>query len=312
MDEPGRLTGIIRELREAAGISAVEAAESIGVSLKVYEKYEAGSPAVPIDILYKISNHLGIDVTAQLTGKDPRMNITIVCRAGKDIEVIRELVPGAADKDLGDSAGPALDKAGKEENPPAKEEGSPEKDDGVIRSGLDVQTHKPVYRSGLVADSKSRILEWQRAYSTGISFFDEQHKKFIDLINDLYMDSQADWQYSQAAFMRMIRYTVQHFQTNLKNEEKIMEQIGYPEYKAHKREHVLFLKEVLNQVLVLKADLKIDAKDFVLFLRDWIMSHVAISDKKLSLYLGRLRKEGNLNNITMRVKRDSKQRLIIS
>ncbi|MDR2376661.1 MAG: bacteriohemerythrin [Treponema sp.] len=154
---------------------------------------------------------------------------------------------------------------------------------------------RPIYISGLAPDSKNRILEWQQSYSMGISLFDEQHKELIRLINDLYAASQKGWSYTRVALMRLMRYVLDYFQMNMIKEERIMERIGYPGYREHKREHVAFLKEVLVEVTYLQTNQMIDIKSFILFLRDWILSHVGICDKKLGLYLVRLKKEGNLN-----------------
>jgi hemerythrin len=265
----GQITGILKELRENAEISAADAARDIGVSLEAYEKYEAGEQSIPIDILYRAANHFGIDFKVTLTGKNSRMNITLVCRVGEDIEVIQDPAPDMIE----------------------------DQDNGLKQEDSQSYRKEPV-------DSETGILEWRRAYSTGISFLDEQHKEFINLTNELYAASRMGWKHSQAVFMRMIRYTVQYFQTDLKNEENIMERIDYPEYKEHKREHAFFLKEILRQTLEFKEGRKSNAKDFILFLRDWILSHVAICDKKLSLYLVKLKKGGNLNNIIAQVKID--------
>jgi hemerythrin len=90
-----------------------------------------------------------------------------------------------------------------------------------------------------------------------------------------------------------------------------MERINYPEYKAHKKEHTDFVKEVLSQVQDFQADRKTSANDFVLFLRDWILAHVGVCDKKLGIYIIKLKKEGALSKMTMQVKKDSGQRVII-
>jgi hemerythrin len=286
---PGKTTSIIRTFREKAGISAADAARDISVSLEVYEKYEAGDQGIPIDVLYRAANRFGADFKIMLANKDSGMSNAFTCRAGEGggIEAFHE--PAAGLTGNTDSAPKQMSRQSQENVPVVSDKKMLEQN-----------------RQSVPADSDKGIVEWQRAYSTGISFLDEQHKEFINLANELYAASRMGWKQSQTAFMRTIRYTVQYFQTDLKNEEKIMERIDYPEYKEHKREHALFLKEIIRQTMEFREGRKNNAKDFILFLREWILSHVAICDKKLGFYLVKLRKEGNLSNIIMRVKIDER------
>ncbi|MDR2177102.1 MAG: bacteriohemerythrin [Treponema sp.] len=297
----GEITSIIKEFRELAEISAADTAGELNVPLTEYEKYEAGNSDIPIGVLYRMAGRFGVDVEAVLTNKKSQTKIAIVCPAGGDIEVIRNPPPDLAGdgKTTGSFAGSE------------KESGHSRGDDKDASGNKQNQAGGSGYSNGPLTDPKKRIIEWQRTYSTGISFFDEQHKEFISLINELHTARQMGWKQSQTAFMQVIRYAMRYFQTDLKNEEQIMERVGYPEYKAHKREHAVFLKRILDQAMAFKEGRKTDSKEFVLFLRDWILSHVCIRDRKLGLYLVKLKKEGNLSGIIMRVKMGADQRLII-
>jgi hemerythrin len=109
--------------------------------------------------------------------------------------------------------------------------------------------------------------------------------------------------------MTAIRSAVDYVGYHFSTEEKIMERINYPEYRIHKKEHTDFVKEVLSQVQDFQAGRKTGANDFVLFLRDWILAHVGVCDKKLGIYIIKLKREGILSKMTMQVKRDSSQRV---
>jgi hemerythrin len=160
-------------------------------------------------------------------------------------------------------------------------------------------------------DPKKQIVEWHDSYSVGIRLVDDQHKELINLTNRLHAASVMGWENSKAAFMSAIRAAVDYVGYHFSTEEKIMERINYPEYKVHKKEHTDFVKEVLSQVQDFQAGRKTSANDFVLFLRDWILAHVGVCDKKLGIYLIKLKKEGALSKMTMQVKKDSDQRVII-
>jgi hemerythrin len=160
-------------------------------------------------------------------------------------------------------------------------------------------------------DTRKQIVEWHDSYSVGIRLVDDQHKELINLTNRLHAASVMGWENSKAAFMSAIRAAVDYVGYHFSTEEKIMERVGYPEYKHHKKEHTDFVKEVLAQVHDFQADRKVSANDFVLFLKDWILAHVAVCDKKLGIYLIKLKREGALQNMTMQIKKDTAERLLI-
>ncbi|MDR1506358.1 MAG: cupin domain-containing protein [Treponema sp.] len=84
-----QIPGRIRELREIEEISAIDAARDIGISPGDYDKYESGEKDIPISVLYKIAQCLGVDATVLLTGEDPRMESASVCRKGQGVQIER-------------------------------------------------------------------------------------------------------------------------------------------------------------------------------------------------------------------------------
>jgi transcriptional regulator with XRE-family HTH domain len=88
-ENPGQIPQRIKELREVLEISAMDMAKDIRVSLEVYNKYESGDQDIPISVLYGIAGRLGVDVTALMTGEDPRMESAAVCRKGKGVQIER-------------------------------------------------------------------------------------------------------------------------------------------------------------------------------------------------------------------------------
>jgi hemerythrin len=148
------------------------------------------------------------------------------------------------------------------------------------------------------------IVEWQDSYSIGIRLVDDQHKELINICNRLHAASALGWEKSKDAFMEAIRAAVDYVGYHFSTEEKIMARINYPDYRAHKKEHSDFVKEVLRHVQEFQAGQKTSASDFVLFLKNWILTHIAVCDKKMGLYLIRLKRTGTLHSITMQVKHE--------
>jgi transcriptional regulator with XRE-family HTH domain len=89
MEELVQIPGRIKELREVMEISVIDMARETGIPLETYRKYESGEADIPISILYKIAQKLGVDATVLLTGEDPKMDTAAVCRAGKGVQIER-------------------------------------------------------------------------------------------------------------------------------------------------------------------------------------------------------------------------------
>jgi hemerythrin len=287
----GLINGLIKELREAAGLDAADLARDTGISEVLYKKYENGDPGVSVGALYSISRRLGIDATVLLNGAQPWMETKIICRNNGEILVERP-------------------QGGKEQQGKQPKEAAGE----TVRGKPEEKKKEywPPSREELPSIPQKRILEWRQSYSMRIDFFDNAHKDLVKLINQLYTANTASSKdYMRDVFMRTIRWAIKYAQ-NLRNEEKIMEQVNYPTRGAHKREHVLFIKEVLEQARAFQSNKTNNTGSFVLFLKDWVQSHVGIYDKDLGAYLMRLKREGNLKNIIIRIKRNTDERVIIA
>jgi len=88
-DNPKLIPERIKELREVLEISSIDMADAVNVSFEIYNRYESGEQDIPISVLYRIAGKCGIDVTALITGEDPRMASAAVCRRGKGVQVER-------------------------------------------------------------------------------------------------------------------------------------------------------------------------------------------------------------------------------
>ena len=79
----------IKELREISGISAATMAHEFGVSLDLVLQYESGAVDIPVGFLYKVSHKFGIELTAILTGENPRLHVYCIVRKDKGLNVER-------------------------------------------------------------------------------------------------------------------------------------------------------------------------------------------------------------------------------
>ncbi|MDR1073613.1 MAG: hemerythrin family protein, partial [Treponema sp.] len=95
------------------------------------------------------------------------------------------------------------------------------------------------------------------------------------------------------ALHETVDYVGYHFGT----EDKIMRRINYPEYALHKKEHDTFVKEVLKQMHDYENEKIYAPHALVRYLKDWTLSHIALTDLKLGTYLVNMKKSGDLEKI---------------
>ena len=161
--------------------------------------------------------------------------------------------------------------------------------------------------------SEDVIVKWQDSYSVGIKVIDEQHIKLIKLTNKLFNSciSGQERTKSDSIFLGVINEVIDYVGYHFSTEETVMERVNYPAYKNHKQEHIAFVKEVLQKVEEFNAG-KINAPlSFVYYLRDWILNHIAVNDKKLGKHLIDMKRSGALQQVVLKVKKDEQNKLQI-
>ncbi|AEF86195.1 hemerythrin family protein [Treponema primitia ZAS-2] len=137
------------------------------------------------------------------------------------------------------------------------------------------------------------IVKWSPTYSIGIRIVDEQHQGLIRLTNELFISCLKGGEVANARFLKTIRETVQYVQFHFATEEAIQKRVHYPDYAAHKKEHESFVKEVLLSVAEFNSGKKFLPNKFAKYLRDWVLTHIAVSDKKLGDYIQTLREKAS-------------------
>jgi hemerythrin len=138
------------------------------------------------------------------------------------------------------------------------------------------------------------LIEWDARYSMNIQFIDDQHKELIRLTNTLYKGCLGGDETARSYFMETIRGTVDYVAYHFSAEEKMLESIQYPDFAQHKKEHEGFVKKILEDVGKFQGGKKFVPNEFVRYLKDWILTHIAIQDKKYSEYILNLKKKGLL------------------
>lgn len=80
----------IRELREISGLSVETLSKELEVSKEIYVGYESGIVDIPVGFLYELANRYKVELTAILTGNEPKLHSHALVRKGGGVEVERK------------------------------------------------------------------------------------------------------------------------------------------------------------------------------------------------------------------------------
>jgi hemerythrin len=142
---------------------------------------------------------------------------------------------------------------------------------------------------------KELIVEWDDKYCVGIPLIDEQHKKLIELTNTLYRGCLVGTDEQKAAyFMKAVKDVVDYVKLHFSAEERMLENVKYPQLPRQKKQHETFVKKILSEVKNFQEGQKFVINNFVRFLRDWILSHIAVEDTQYARFIFDLKKSGRL------------------
>ena len=128
------------------------------------------------------------------------------------------------------------------------------------------------------------LMAWNDKMSVGIPSIDDQHKKLVGMLNDLFDAVQAGKGKDVLGKIldNLIEYTKSHFGY----EEKLFAQHGYPETEPHKKEHADLAHQVLDvQKKYHSGATATLSMEVMNFLKNWLIKHIQGSDKKYGPYL---------------------------
>ncbi len=125
------------------------------------------------------------------------------------------------------------------------------------------------------------FLEWDDSLTVGVKEIDNQHKKLIKIIADLYdgvATSKKD--ILKTTLESILDYTQYHF----KYEEDLFEKLGYPETDKHKKQHQKLIIEANSIMKELDQGKMVLVTDIGKVLRNWLMDHINGEDKKYTKF----------------------------
>lgn len=134
---------------------------------------------------------------------------------------------------------------------------------------------------------KHDFIAWSDTFACGIKIIDDQHRELIDLINDMYSHVSSDEEMERKFFFKIANGAVRYIRVHFATEEKIMLAANFSGYKEHKMIHDEFVKTVTDSILAFSAGKRLSLHFLTRFLKDWVLSHIAVKDKQYFYHLRR-------------------------
>jgi hemerythrin-like metal-binding protein len=131
--------------------------------------------------------------------------------------------------------------------------------------------------------SARSYLEWKDEYSVGIDSIDRQHRRLVNLINQLHtaVTYSTGEEFEREALDELVDYTKTHFTY----EEGLMEQNGYPDFDEHKAQHKQMIEKVGEVLAEYEKDQDTAMNNALSYLSDWLINHINGTDKQYSSFL---------------------------
>jgi len=136
-----------------------------------------------------------------------------------------------------------------------------------------------------MSEVKEEYVKWSDSLSMRVSFIDHQHKALLELINELYGHLRGNEEEKLACFQATVKQLALYAKNHFADEEKMMLRIKFPDYSFHKKTHDDFVETVSKTIRDFEDKKFLVIEKLAVFLKEWVLTHIAGEDKKYSDYL---------------------------
>ena len=140
----------------------------------------------------------------------------------------------------------------------------------------------------LFMNDNKELITWTEKLACGIKQIDDQHKGLVDLVNEMFNHVTGNNVQELDYFDRVIQEAVKYVKYHFAAEERILVATKYPGYIEHKKEHENFVLAIVENAKDYKAGKRFTLSTFTRFLKDWILSHIALADKQYFEYFRKI------------------------
>ncbi|MDX9703029.1 MAG: bacteriohemerythrin [Candidatus Auribacterota bacterium] len=124
------------------------------------------------------------------------------------------------------------------------------------------------------------IVTWNDTYSVKVKEIDLQHKKLVDIINELFdaMKAGKGNTVIDKLLDELVKYTKYHFSA----EENYMRKFNFDQSDIQEAQHKQFVAKINDFIEQYKANRLSLSIEMMNFLKDWLINHIVKMDKQYS------------------------------
>ncbi|MBF0383710.1 MAG: bacteriohemerythrin, partial [Magnetococcales bacterium] len=139
--------------------------------------------------------------------------------------------------------------------------------------------------------SNKDMVEMDQSMLVGYKAIDDDHRRLFELVNRL--NESIVRGHDNNSIMEILNQLVEYTGWHFRHEDRLMQTSDYPHYNQHKQAH----NSLVDQVVKIQNDIKQNDADIsselMLFLLDWLNTHIHNEDKQLADYLNSLDEQSN-------------------
>jgi hemerythrin len=139
-----------------------------------------------------------------------------------------------------------------------------------------------------VLNKDTELVTWSNTLSCGVKLIDDQHKELVNLVNEMFNHVTGNQIQERNYFDRVIQEAVKYVRIHFATEEKIMIATKFSGYNDHKKAHESFVLAVAKNIKDYQDGKRLTLSSFTKFLKDWILSHIAVMDKQYFEYFSKI------------------------
>ncbi len=138
-----------------------------------------------------------------------------------------------------------------------------------------------------VAGDPTGLLDWDPGYRIGVEVIDRQHRQLFDIGNRFHSAWRRQTRRVELCriFDELLEYTGYHFA----EEERLMQQIDYPELTQHRSDHAQLVQQVKQYRARIRSGTADAGRQALDFMKTWLHTHVLEADKDIGACLARKR-----------------------
>ena len=150
--------------------------------------------------------------------------------------------------------------------------------------------------------SYSELITWSNTFACGIKLIDDQHRHLVNLVNEMHRHVTGDPEEEQEYFNKVVHETEKYVKIHFATEEKIMIAANFSGYAEHKMAHDKFIITVKKYISDFSTGKRLSLYSYTQFLKDWVLSHIAVMDKQYFVYFKHVATNKNIEKLNITLK----------